>query len=361
MKFLLHHSKSLDGQWSSNLNEHMKFLEDNYFRNNEVFSLKPSKKFKSVFDKPTWNGRIEKITSVGLTIEQKPWQTWKQVCEANVADLSGIDHVIVLGGVFISEKAVNGPDYLEKIWLGRQGIGFQSLCRELFPQLVLMHSCQVHGVPFHHIVWDPLEANTTGTSAIDDNLVRMYWAYDSSSRGYKRLDSFQYGLKALETIFDDHSDKTLDFVFGMSAFDIPRELIYDELARSGIFQIPNSKFRVKHKRLGLDDTLPRPQYLEELSSARFTLMVPSYDQEFFSFYRFAEALSRDCLPLIHPACKTEEFFSSYEIDREILSPLLLSNDLDIRDRVGLRAEETRLQLLQYLKSKVFVIDRGLEL
>jgi hypothetical protein len=70
----------------------------------------------------------------------------------------------------------------------------------------------------------------------------------------------------------------------------------------------------KDKVKNIDNSIPIPEYLKLIEKSKYTYILPSYDNDCFSLYRFIEAIDLDCLPLLHPDCKVEDVQKSFNVD-----------------------------------------------
>lgn len=107
-------------------------------------------------------------------------------------------------------------------------------------------------------------------------------------------------------------EKIYDFSFGFSNVNkIPsRTKIYQDLK-----EFPN----IFYKGDDINTFIERDVYNDHyITSSKYTLIIPAYDNTQFSMIRFCEALKRECIPLIHETCKFEHSFNERKEFLEVI-------------------------------------------
>lgn len=164
---------------------------------------------------------------------------------------------------------------------------------------------------------------------------------------------YWHGLQKID-LFKHENRKHLLFAFSMTNvwkdrterttyIDNMMHLHNSECVKQGI--VFRFFSRAKHQQMLSDKLLPYATYLELLKSAKYTLIIPSYDSNCFSLRRFAEALSVGCVPLVHEDCKLYMFDGT---QRNFIEDRLLLTSEDIE---SLKSAEQRQAWMRTLTDK----------
>jgi hypothetical protein len=150
----------------------------------------------------------------------------------------------------------------------------------------------------------------------------------------------------------DEETVDYDVVFGYSYMTKDRKASHEYAQRviSAVSPEFRSRFLIKDKINDVDTSVPRGEYVKLLSRSRFTFVAPAYEPGIFSPFRYQEALKVGCLPLVFETCPWREFVDSFDIDEGTFRSLVV-NPSDVTPTMQMR-EETRLDLVRYLSSKV---------
>jgi len=273
---------------------------------------------------------------------------WNEVYEnLDVSALAHYEALFIIGGFFSPGSQIHRFSKRAGVFPkdGRQ-LRFQSTAEPLIHILTMLKIHNEYGTPLHEVVFDPLEMSLDLFNADfrPKHDYHLYHGYDSAAYGFKRLDSLQFYFDRFRSHKLYRPEKSLDFVFGYSNMNDGRSGFVEDIdALSNRFtksQVLVKTSTDKSKWLNPD------AYLELVSRAKYTMILPAYDKGSFPIFRLIESLQNDCLPLIHNSCGVDEVEQSYGVD---LSGIV--RDTPLR-------EAARIEVLDYLKGKFLRVEKG---
>lgn len=233
----------------------------------------------------------------------------------------------------------------------RGQINFVSIGIYLTHTLALLKANRELGIPLHEIVYDQqeLSLNMIHPDFVPTQNYFLYHGYDHSEREYRRLDTLPYYYKQENSFFEE-PEKTIDFTFGYTVITKDRTSLDDTLDIV-CKKFDTKKLFVHNKLTGVSTFVNREKYLDTISRSKYTLIVRPYDPDAVSIYRIQESLRHDCLPLVMPDVKISLIENSFDVD---FSKLIFTDDY------MLPSDNQRLELLDYLKSKLLAYRKGFE-
>ena len=141
--------------------------------------------------------------------------------------------------------------------------------------------------------------------------------------------------------------KEKDFVFGFTIFSkCERDKRLDSIL-SIVNNFENRAFYIRNEKTGENTFLKTDDYFDEIRKSKYTLVIPPYDESCFSIYRFIESLGMDCLPLIHPDCKTSDVEKSFGVGLEAL-----------KRNTPFETEKEYFEVLRYYQEKFLVFKES---
>lgn len=174
---------------------------------------------------------------------------------------------------------------------------------------------------------DPLEPNYN--NVIPGNKVKNLFI--SARDGYIYMPCYEY------IMFDDAQKedmtKTLDFVFYCTCFSERRQYLLEY--KSLYDGVPRYDVKIIGRNDRHQDCKKQNQYYELISSSKYTLCVPAYDETSFSIIRFLEATCRDCLCLVLKSCNLDEVLFTFPDICDIINKrgLLVDSFEDIPHKI----------------------------
>ena len=239
-------------------------------------------------------------------------------------------------------------------------INFASIGRQYHRFLVFGEFARMNKIHINEFTYDPDELSYDLIYKPEEVSHNLYFIYDIPKYNMKRIDAFQYyfltqnNLEQHNIFFDEEDEKKYDFVLGFTISAKKRMFVYD-IIKYCINQFPQNRVKIFKKVKGEEEKslIARDDYLKYISLARFTLILPAYDATTFSGIRFIESIANNCLPLVYDKCEYTDFVNSFNIDEEKWNEILIDENSDISKI----SEEKRVQLLQYFKDKVLIVEK----
>lgn len=295
-------------------------------------------------------GRITSIAEQYQVLKDKvnDWQEMYKLLD--VTALESVDNAFVIGGLDLWRSGLQRTGKRAGVFPKDRGqLKFQFTGIRLVQLLAILKAHREYGTSIHEIVFDPAEmsmAHWHDEYRPDPGTYFRYHGYDVSHLNIHRLDSVQCNARP-PLIFE----KDIDFSFSFTCLhNSGREYLLKDVADiKNIFNETRVTLKTDRAELalssGLDEGfITHNEYLARLRASRFTYIIPAYDPQCFSIYRFIEALGHGCLPLIHSNCNVTEVEDSFNAD---LQPL----------RAGsIPSEAERLELLDYYQ-RLFCVTR----
>lgn len=274
--------------------------------------------------------------------------SWLNIYDAlNVEPLKAYDRLFLIGGMDLWRSGLTRFGKRAGVFPSDAGqVKFQSVGVHCINILAMLKAHNLYSIPLQEIAFDPneLSCDLFHEQVAPKHDYTLYHGYDIPKYNIKRLDSLQhYFSERPKGLFE--LDKTEDFTFGYTILEKSNREEFVPAIREMISKFNTANVYVKDYQTGTDTLIDPDAYLCKLEISRFTYMLPSYDRHCFSGYRFIEAIQNDCLPLIHPNCNRQDIELSYGID---LSPLVVTTP---------PSESQRLELLEYVKSKIMVVEK----
>lgn len=274
--------------------------------------------------------------------------SWMDFYESiDVSSFEQYDDLYLMGGVDLWRSGLTRNGKRSNIFPQDRGqINFVSTGIRLANILALLKAHNTFGNRLHELAFDPNEMPLSQFHS-DVRPKRNYFTYhgyDIPKYDIKRLDSSQYMFNSLTSWFE--ADKKYDFTFGYTVLQDSKRAKYIDWVNRMYKKFDSANLFVKSDCDMPDTSVDRSVYLNKIEQSRFTLMLPSYDENCFSIYRFIESLSKKCLPIIHQSCILDDVEKSFGVD---LSPLVVDEPM---------TESKRLELLDLYIKKFMVFEKG---
>lgn len=263
--------------------------------------------------------------------------------DLNVTQFKGYDLLYIAGGIHFPNSAIAMNGKAKGVYPKKTGITYVSTAVKVINHLVMLKAHREYNIPLHELAYDPdelsLYAICDELKLVPENNYYLYHGYDSPTYFINRLDTIPYYYNHKQ---NDPKDKIYDLTFGYTFKKDERSNYiqkFNDLANT----VSNKNVFVKE--LGGDKTtetfVQKSDYISYIKQSRFTYIMPSFWDRFFSVYRLQESVINDCLPIIGPDCNTSEICKSFDME---LDDLKLDH---------LPSEEFRIEKLKYLKDKMF--------
>jgi hypothetical protein len=294
------------------------------------------------------------------------YNSWYEYLEKETLfdDLQNVEEIVIFGGMLSDATGLTREKNHFNFLMGtKRQMNFIANGSYMTGMLQLIKLSQNKKIPVHEICYDPCE-NSIDQLDYKPYKYYCYHGYDWSDYNLLRLDSLQAYLEGLPEenyFFEDPPEKEIDLCVGLTALTEHREKQYDDVME-GLESNPNinKKLFIRHKRLDIDTFVPRDVYMESIKRSRYTLMVPPYDLQHFSIYRFLESVYNDCIPLITSDVNISDFVKSFKIDESLINKLIVDYKT-IGNKINELSEKDRTELLEYFKSVCLVNKEKLKI
>ena len=302
-----------------------------------------------------------------VMMNPKPiYNSWYEYLEKETLfdDLQNVEEIIIFGGMLSDATGLTREKNHFNFLMGtKRQMNFIANGSYMTGMLQLIKLSQNKKIPVHEICYDPCE-NSIDQLDYKPYKYYCYHGYDWADYNLLRLDSLQAYLEGLPEenyFFEDPPEKEIDLCVGLTALTEHREKQYDDVME-GLESNPNinKKLFIRHKRLDIDTFVPRDVYMESIKRSRYTLMVPPYDLQHFSIYRFLESVYNDCIPLITSDVNISDFVKSFKIDENRINKLIVDYKT-IGNKINELSEEDRTDLLEYFKGVCLVNKEKLKI
>lgn len=264
--------------------------------------------------------------------------SWKEIYDAlDVSGMKQYSGLYIMGGLLHPSANVYRfssklPNFLDSALC----ITFRQVGNNIINILGILKAHKEYGIPLHEFSYDSDELCCSLISSVGEYY--QYHIYDIPRYNMKRLDGLLYHLQKAPVELEE-TTKVFDLTFGYTVFPNGNRPSFVEYVNDMAKAFEKVNLYTINKLTGEDNSIPREMYLNKIKQSRFTLIIPSYDKNCFSLYRFIESIHNDCLPLIHKDCFTEDVEKSFDVKFDQLI-----------NRIPTESE--RLELLHYYKEKM---------
>lgn len=269
------------------------------------------------------------------------WPDYIDVCKKFLVD-NDITTMFVIGSTMMQGKKFGDEHSIAKDVDRMQHevnlrMNFVSM-RTFYTRVQFVNACSQVCKHVYHQVIDPQEPDYSRVFDFSDYVEFVDLQFASRRRvlmPYYEWYSFKDDQNSIES-----SDRSIAFTFGASAVTADRHylialigeieeglskanLTYDILLRKKV-EVGKSRTKFVDQR----------QYVYDLQYATATVVVPAYDAEAFSWFRFVESASRGCVPLVYKECCLDSVKKCYPETYKLICDELVVNDAaDVVEKV----------------------------
>jgi len=356
MKVLLYTTRNINGV-GENVLEHFAHIKEISTEIHLLTDLKNEKKVKMKFRE--YGVEIDCLRNEKLyyylndILIKKDNRTWLDIYDSiDVSNFSDFDLLYICGGIYFPNVGISFDGAKKNKFPLKCSKRFISNGVKIINILTILKIHNTYKIPLHEVAFDPDELNCylfhdSIKSKIGDNYY-LYHGYDDSRYNITRLDSVQYYYNDKQFLDKQFLDKEYDLTFGYTYSNIIREKYLKEWEHFYNNLLKNEhKVNVFKKILNSKDKsennfLTRSEYLKYIEKSKYTYILPSYWDEFFSGYRLFESLFRDCLPILNENCNTKYINKSFNVNLDILKLEQLPSD-EFRNNVLIELKEKILK------------------
>lgn len=269
------------------------------------------------------------------------WPDYIDACKKFLVD-NDITTMFVIGSTMVNGKKFGDEHSIAKDVDRMQDevnlrMNFVSV-RTFYTRVQFINACsQVCKYVYHQVI-DPQEPDYSRVFDFNEYVEFVDLQFASRRRvlmPYYEWYSFKDDQNSIES-----SDRSVAFTFGASAVTADRhylialvnemkesfdeeKLQYDILLRTKV-EVGKSRTKFVDQR----------QYVYDLQYAVATVVVPAYDAEAFSWFRFIESASRGCIPLVYKECCLDSVKKCYPETYKVICDELIVNDaVDVVEKV----------------------------
>lgn len=208
----------------------------------------------------------------------------------------------------------------------RSGFSYVSLKKVLCCSLLIKNVIE-SGATVMSFSIDPLEPNYN--NMIPGNKVKNLFI--SVRDGYTYMPCYEYVMN--EAAQAEDMRKTNEFVFYCTCFSERREHMLKY--RNMYDGVPGYDVKIIGRNDRNKDCKKQESYYSLISSSKYTLCIPAYDETSFSIIRFLEAVCRNCLCLVLKSCNLDEVLFTFPDIYDIINKrgLIVDNLGDIPKKI----------------------------
>ena len=345
-KGLFFSTRSLTGREGKGLMAHMNLIKSHTSENHYLSVNKSKKETRIIYN--NCDLYVKYILNLYKDFYQNNalnMESWEEVYDKiDVSFLNQYDNLYIIGGIDLWRSNLTRFGSRKFVFPKDKGqLKFQSAGKVIINLLAILKAHKIYGIPLHEVSFDPNEMSLdlVHPDFTPNENYYLYHGYDIPRYNIKRLDSLQYFYEKMNSGFfkNDYTDKPIDFSFGYTVLKNSERTDYSEYINNLAKKFNKSKIYCKNEIIGEDTLLDKDSYMNVISLAKYTAILPAYDSTCFSVYRIIESLHYNCLPLIHKDVNIEEIEKSFDVD---LSYVVTDEPLCPYDRT---------EVLYYLKDK----------
>ena len=343
---LLYTTRNITGEFSAGLLCNMSAL---LYKNHDIDLLTSNKtdKGKNTLEKYSKLSIRKSIDPFSLYYKQnmRDFVNWKQFYDTiDVSSLAEYDELYIFGGLLYPQRdIIRGGKFSGNLLNTKHQMTWLQVGSRILNIIALYKAHNLYNIPLHEFSYDSdeLSSKSLGIDERSRNYYN-YHIYDMPEYGLSRIDSIQCNLASQEKPLVE-VEKLYDLTFGYTVFPNggrKNHINYvDEIKNN----FEKNNIYCKNSITGQSNSIDRELYLQKIAESKYTLIIPSYDNNCFSLYRFLEAIHNDCLPLIHEDCPIDEINTQYNVDLSILKRRTSFSEIE------------RKSILADLKNKMLVV------
>lgn len=201
--------------------------------------------------------------------------------------------------------------------------------------------CKTFQLKYNQFLIDSQECDLSKFSEMKEHPYERFFGYKSQKINFSfhPFLKIYYSENQLEI-----EKKEKDFVIGFAILTPDRKWLSDYYDFFNSLPGSNSIY-LKDKYKDINTFISKESYIEVLKNSKYTLMLPPYDDDFFSMIRFLESLALDVIPLIHNTVFCEEVQ-----DSQNLKEITIGSTIDL-ESLDMKRKSLLLQLKKFFISK----------
>ena len=261
------------------------------------------------------------------------WPDYIDTCKKFLVD-NDITTMFIIGSTMVQNKKF-GEEHLiardidrmqHEVNLRMNFVSMRTFCT----RVQFINACSQVCEHVYHQVVDPQEPDYSRVFDFNEYVEFVDLQFASRKRvlmPYYEWYSFREDQNSIE-----FSDRNIAFTFGASAVTADRHYLIalvDEMKEA--FEREKLQYDIllrKKVEAGKSRTpfVAQRQYVYDLQYAVATIVVPAYDAEAFSWFRFVESAARGCVPLVYKGCCIDSIKKCYPETYKVICEELVVND-----------------------------------
>lgn len=309
-KFLFHTISDICSSYYKEFKNYNVFFLSHYSTKERVLKLFDKEDRAVFFD--------DIILSKDITekLDYSIYENWLEVYNTlDVSNLPKFDKIIEVGSA-LSEgnKLQYGVTSFDNLFMSKAQFKFISGRKQKENILLAYKIAHEQGIELIHHIIDPQEVNYNDFNFKNIEYSRWF-SYSSQKFDFGKSSAFLESHKRNVK----NQDKEYDFVFGYTILTKDRS---DDLEIQSIITDLSGKIKtrifLRDKYKNIDTFIKKDEYLDYIKKSRFTLIIPSYNEETFSAFRYIESIYSGCVPLILNTVDISEAKDSLYIPEELI-------------------------------------------
>ena len=278
------------------------------------------------------------------------WQfdNWTDIEGYIEGKLKKFDKLIIIKTPMIAGMKYNDASMLESFndaikSNDKYNINFMML-RRILHQCMLLKVASKINLDVIQFVYDPQEINFA--DVFDFKSYKRFYILKRGNDKYAPIYEYEMYKESREA-----KDKGLDLFFIGGILTKDRLFLYD--VKQQFEGIKGIKFEVFDKKENKNNRITQTKYYEQLSKAKYTIIIKPYQNDSFSIIRFFEAICNNCIPLILDDVNLAELNDTFpDIYDIIIKYKLIINVKNVQQRIS-QYEQDKFVINEIVESKSF--------
>lgn len=308
-KFLFHTICDIAESFYIENKQNKVYFLSHYASNDRVLKLFEKEKRNVFFD--------DIILSKDFTsdLDYHVYDNWLEVYDTlDISSLPEFDKIIEVGSALSEGNRLQfGITNFDNLFMSKAQFKFISGRKQKENILLVYKIASKQNIKLKHFIIDPQEVNYNDFNFSGIKYERVF-PYKSTKFDFNKHNAFLNSYIESTTF-----EKEFDFTFGYTILTQDRSNSTNYL-NEVLNSISNLKTKIflRDKYNNIDTFVKKDEYLDYIKKSRFTLIIPSYNEETFSAFRYIESIYSGCVPLILNTVDISEAKDSLYIPEELI-------------------------------------------
>lgn len=308
-KFLFHTICDIAESFYIENKQNKVYFLSHYASKNRVLKLFEKEKRNVFFD--------DIILSRDFTdeLDYHVYDNWLEVYNTlDITCLPKFDEIIEVGSALSEGNRLQfGITNFDNLFMSKAQFKFISGRKQKENILLAYKIASTQHIKLTHFIIDPQEVNYNDFNFKGIKYERFF-PYKSTKFNFNKHNAFLNSYIGNSTY-----EKEFDFTFGYTILtqDRSNSTNYLNEVLNSISKL-KTKIFLRDKYNNIDTFVKKDEYLDYIKKSRFTLIIPSYNEETFSAFRYIESIYSGCVPLILNTVDISEAEDSLYIPEELI-------------------------------------------